>query len=460
MSEGTPPLNYNPEHYPAFSVYDTTRRIGFDPIYRQAELLHLERGDGHYRARTLEYPPEGVSSVPLGDPAHGAHVSVFPASPLAPLQPLSHPSPQPAAARDDAQMLEARTSRSSPSLPTGSQSDNSASPATESGPIVVDLPESATDIRRRLGLDPDEEISLYALGDPPPGEKPNYQYTLLIQLAILGSPSKRTARGCVEALYPAPALTQQMLPQGSQAHHRAGQGTLLGRRLLAGRGQQAPPQAQQAADQGGAGALAREQSIVQRREEEEESGSSDEDDARGASVVDDANIDPQLRNQGHVVGEGRLRAGPATRSSIRRGHSPYTTGSSQGSPARAPLRMTPTPTPVPVSVSAPAAPRAPAFGQTTFGQPTFGQPTFGQSTFGQPTFGQPTFGQPTFGQPTFGQPTPLGQSTATSTRTPSAQNAHYMAAAGLMAMNTPPPPPLDASAFNAWRSAPGLTRPV
>ncbi|OBZ73628.1 hypothetical protein A0H81_06564 [Grifola frondosa] len=54
--------------------------------------------------------------------------------------------------------------------------------------------------------------------------------------------------------------------------------------------------------------LAREQSIVQCREKEEESSSSDEEDVRGASVIENANIDPQLRNEGHVVGKGRLRA--------------------------------------------------------------------------------------------------------------------------------------------------------
>ncbi|OBZ69177.1 hypothetical protein A0H81_10979 [Grifola frondosa] len=148
-------------------------KIGLDAIYHQAELLQLERGDGHYRARTLEHPPEGVSSVP------GAHVSSSPPL-LAPLQPLSHPSPQPADGRDNGQMLEVRTSRSSPCLRTGSQ------PALYVHSGLREIHDDGAGLCGwgcagvGLGLDPDEEISLYALVDPPPGKKPNYRCTLLI----------------------------------------------------------------------------------------------------------------------------------------------------------------------------------------------------------------------------------------------------------------------------------------
>ncbi|OBZ78479.1 hypothetical protein A0H81_02808 [Grifola frondosa] len=73
---------------PAFSIYDATCRIGLDAIYHQAELLQLERGDGHYRARILSIPRrESRLSPELTSPS----------SPplLAPLQPLSIPPHSP-----------------------------------------------------------------------------------------------------------------------------------------------------------------------------------------------------------------------------------------------------------------------------------------------------------------------------------------------------------------------------
>lgn len=78
----------------------------------------------------------------------------------------------------------------------------------------------------------------------------------------------------------------------------------------------------------------------QEQEEDESSGESipDQDERPSTSrrntrdEEDDPNIDPQLRNQGHAVGEGRtsVSASSAARRSVRRGHSPYSTPSPTG----------------------------------------------------------------------------------------------------------------------------------
>ncbi|KAI0749389.1 hypothetical protein C8Q80DRAFT_1074468, partial [Daedaleopsis nitida] len=47
------------------------------------------------------------------------------------------------------------------------------------------------DVRRILGLNPDQELSLNALADPPAGQRPGQSIPTLSQLAILGSPLKR-----------------------------------------------------------------------------------------------------------------------------------------------------------------------------------------------------------------------------------------------------------------------------
>ncbi|EJF64747.1 hypothetical protein BD309DRAFT_839469, partial [Dichomitus squalens] len=53
------------------------------------------------------------------------------------------------------------------------------------------IPTSDAEVRRILGLSPDQELSLRALPDPAPGQRPGQSIPTLSQLAILGSPNKR-----------------------------------------------------------------------------------------------------------------------------------------------------------------------------------------------------------------------------------------------------------------------------
>ncbi|KAI5995832.1 hypothetical protein F5J12DRAFT_702117, partial [Pisolithus orientalis] len=46
-------------------------------------------------------------------------------------------------------------------------------------------------LRQQLGIQPHEPVNLWSLSDPPPGEKPNQPYPMLIKLAIYGSPNKQ-----------------------------------------------------------------------------------------------------------------------------------------------------------------------------------------------------------------------------------------------------------------------------
>ncbi|KAI0671653.1 hypothetical protein C8Q78DRAFT_972555, partial [Trametes maxima] len=62
-------------------------------------------------------------------------------------------------------------------------------------------PMTEDDIRRHLGLTPDQPIGLGALADPPAGQRPGQTIPVLSQLAILGSPDKRlTLQGIYDAL--------------------------------------------------------------------------------------------------------------------------------------------------------------------------------------------------------------------------------------------------------------------
>ncbi|KAL6298648.1 hypothetical protein BKA93DRAFT_743792, partial [Sparassis latifolia] len=81
--------------------------------------------------------------------------------------------------------------------PTPAPSQTGASPPpvaqTPRGARALqpDIPDPAPNLRQLLGLGPEEEVSLFSLADPPPGEKPSYPYPTLIKLAIHGSPKMR-----------------------------------------------------------------------------------------------------------------------------------------------------------------------------------------------------------------------------------------------------------------------------
>ncbi|KAI9057306.1 winged helix DNA-binding domain-containing protein, partial [Trametes sanguinea] len=82
-------------------------------------------------------------------------------------------------------------------LPLPNASHEGDIPFTPEPPTVLRSGDDAVyrttddEIRRYLGLGPDEPLSLDALADPPPGQRPGQSIPILSQLAILGSPNKR-----------------------------------------------------------------------------------------------------------------------------------------------------------------------------------------------------------------------------------------------------------------------------
>ncbi|RXW18765.1 hypothetical protein EST38_g7082 [Candolleomyces aberdarensis] len=63
------------------------------------------------------------------------------------------------------------------------------------------LPDPGEFLRIKLGLKPGEDISLWSLPDPEPGQRPPHSYPLLVRLAIYGSPNQRaTLKQIYEAI--------------------------------------------------------------------------------------------------------------------------------------------------------------------------------------------------------------------------------------------------------------------
>ncbi|KAG6329022.1 hypothetical protein ID866_10067 [Astraeus odoratus] len=65
----------------------------------------------------------------------------------------------------------------------------SSGPTSDPGRSI--FPDAGPYLRQQLGLAAHEPINLWSLPDPPPGEKPNQPYPMLIKLAIYGSESKQ-----------------------------------------------------------------------------------------------------------------------------------------------------------------------------------------------------------------------------------------------------------------------------
>ena len=186
------PPAYNPEHYPAYD--GNLRRVGMDHARFGTDPRHPE--NAYYRPRTHTYPPVGAPQMPLGmDSPETLQMSTFP-SPEMHLLPM-HGADDMAFDRDMRQepLIPGQTRIHLPSAaPPQSYDGYNYGNASTSHLRVGDdayIPTSDADIRRILGLGPDQELSLNALADPPAGQRPGQAIPTLSQLAILGSPQKR-----------------------------------------------------------------------------------------------------------------------------------------------------------------------------------------------------------------------------------------------------------------------------
>ncbi|KAG9315430.1 hypothetical protein JVU11DRAFT_4583 [Chiua virens] len=260
-------------------------------------------------------------------------------------------------------------------------STSSASP----GPLVDDVFMSAdptgTYLRQQLGIQAHEPISLWSIPEPPTGEKPSTPLPMLVKLAIYGSPKKQLT---LQEIYTELENRFQWYRDHKQdtawknsiRHNLSlnkvfvhvprpitepGKGNYWRLDVSGGEGYKRARKRRP-----------KNKHVVSEEEEEDTSemdeerpGSSHRSESR-STPVEDANIDPELR-EGHVVGVRRTRS--STRRAGAGGGSPYP----QHSPR---YQQGPLP---PITG-----------GQETDvpGQPSirFGQPSFGQMTF--PAFGQ------------------------------------------------------------------------
>ncbi|KAI0926161.1 hypothetical protein AcV5_008692 [Taiwanofungus camphoratus] len=423
---GAPTLDFQ-DRYPA---YDGTRRIGLDHV-RFDTIPPQGTGQSYYRPRTMTYPnlDDGphVMSMSLNSP-DSSEMSTFSRRDPAPI-PLPPSTPQHDFPPRTIPLGENTTGLA---LPSNSHSTQPMSHLflSTSHSLSSDLPDPTPNLRQLLGLGPDEEVSLYALADPPPGEKPNYPYPTLIKLAIHGSPKKRLT---LQEIYA--ALEERFQWFRDNAHDKAWQNSIRHNLSLnkcfrrvskpitepgkgsywvvdysQGEGNKRARKRNKRPTKAELARRAQEAAALGSRQEE--SNSSDEDQSvstpsqasrSGTSQtpsisiaqLQETHIDPELRNQGHIVGQGRVRTdtGSAVRSSTRRANSPYTQASpSQGqSQSRsAPPSASPIPVPQMLSQASMSAPERASRSTAAFGQVAFGQPAFGQSSLGnwQPSFAQ------------------------------------------------------------------------
>ena len=186
-----PNPGFNPEHYPAYD--ENLRRVGMEHARLGTDPRLPDQP--YYRPRTHTYPPVGAHQVPLGmGSAEHFQPPNFP-SPEQHLLPMQ--SDERSFDRDARHepVIPGQTRIHLPSPSAPQSQDTYAYAGSSNSPLRSGddayIPTSDAEVRRILGLSPDQELSLRALPDPPPGQRPGQSIPTLSQLAILGSPNKR-----------------------------------------------------------------------------------------------------------------------------------------------------------------------------------------------------------------------------------------------------------------------------
>ncbi|KAI0787721.1 hypothetical protein C8Q74DRAFT_1409270 [Fomes fomentarius] len=163
---------FNPGHYPAYDEH--FRRVGMEHARFGTDPRYAD--NAHYRPRTHTYPPVGAPQGPLGmGSPEPLHMTNFP-SPEMHLLPMQ--SDDMAFDRDMRQepVIPGQTRIQLPSAPPPQSYDNYGHGNASTSHLRVGddayIPTSDDDIRRILGLGPDQELSLNALADPPRANDP------------------------------------------------------------------------------------------------------------------------------------------------------------------------------------------------------------------------------------------------------------------------------------------------
>lgn len=363
-------------HYPA---YQGQHRLGLEHV-RYGEHPS-NTGGSYYRTPPQGYPIDGLLSHEIFEDA---------GAPINPSSQMNHPATSSQGSSSSSAIL---GTNQLPNVSTFSVSSASPIDSTSSS-----FPDAGPYLRQQLGISANEVVSLQSLPDPPAGEKPSTPLPMLIKLAIYGSPNKQLTLqeiytelenrfqwfrehkhdkawkvrllllvACFRLTASYPWHEQNSIRHNLSLNKvfqhvprpitEPGKGNYWQLDVSGGEGYKRPRKR-------------RPKNRMLASEEEEEEASEIDDDrpspmdptrlGRSSSTpVEDANIDPGLRSEGHVVGEGR------TRSATRRAGagSPY--------PSQSP-RYQQGPLPVIAGQDGSVA-----------GQPAalFGQPSFGQSGF-------------------------------------------------------------------------------
>lgn len=177
--------------------------------YRQHEYgMPPPQGLGLSMDPQLDYqaglPSQMNQGYPYPFPYQGERENSMPYA--FPGQTMPHSVPLPNHVTDRPQMPAHSRSYPGPSSYVGRPADNIVA-LQDTGifddemPLGQPLPDPGEYLRIKLGLKPGDEISLWSLPEPEPGQRPPHSYPLLVRLAIYGSPNQRaTLKQIYEAI--------------------------------------------------------------------------------------------------------------------------------------------------------------------------------------------------------------------------------------------------------------------
>ncbi|KAL7279138.1 hypothetical protein ACG7TL_006978 [Trametes sanguinea] len=395
-----PPPGFNPEYYPAYDEH--RRRVGMEHARFGTDPRQPEYA--YYRPRTHTYPPVGVHGMAPGmaspEQVQSSNFS-SPETQMFPMRPDGFQYDR--GARGDL-VIPGQTRIHLPPPNASREVDISFTPEAptvlRSGDDAV-YQTSDDEIRRYLGLGPGEPLSLDALADPPPGQRPGQSIPILSQLAILGSPNKRLT---LQEIYV--ALEHRFEWFRNNRHDKSWQNSIRHNLSLykcfrrmskpitepgkgsywvvdysEGPGTKRPRKRKPRSKSDGS----QKKGSNDSREEESDPDALDTDETPPSPPLNayDIPIDPQLQAQSHQVGQGRSRPPPASaaRSLVRRGNSPY----SQNAQASVHGRQNRTSAQAGQGNTSGTRQPSNSYG----GQPAFGRPSMGSVGYGEAMNEQP-----------------------------------------------------------------------
>ncbi|TFY60080.1 hypothetical protein EVJ58_g5370 [Rhodofomes roseus] len=199
-----PYLPYNPARYPAYDAH--ARRVGLEHVRYESTPHEPSPGHTYYRPRTHHYPPPRETPSPVNEPmvldspprSPEPYTPPVERTPSPPTPRIGYDTRAPSPVNTRAPIRQPSPARPPPPPPPPPHAP--PEPMRQSPPPMAPFSPTNTANTAQSSKDsdpsgspaPEDDVTLDMLADPTyPGQKPNYPYPILVKAAILSSAKRR-----------------------------------------------------------------------------------------------------------------------------------------------------------------------------------------------------------------------------------------------------------------------------